>query len=472
MKTLAIDQGTTSTRALIVRPDGRADVIHSVPHQQFYPAPGRVEHDAEELIANVLACLDAANGIEGVGAVGLSNQGESCLAWDGETGQPLGPVIVWQDDRTADDLKPLRSQADLVMERAGLPLDSYFSASKLGWILRNTPKASELAAKGRLRMGTTDAFFRDRLTGRFETDATTASRTSLMNLETCTWDPDLCALFGVPVAVLPSIRPTTGDLGTLEGPGLQLRASIVDQQAALYGHGCKVAGDAKITFGTGAFALSVTGPDLIRSEGGPLPTVAWQKATEPATYALDGGVYAASSAINWAKGLGLFGQFSDINAFERENTIAQGLAFVPSLAGLACPHWNRNARGAWMGLNLDTDKADMMQAILEGIAFRMAEVVAAMNQLQPVNGTISIDGGLSANPYFCQFLSDVLARDIVVSDEAELTGKGVAMLAAEAAGTHISSHMNGTRVKPRELDPIWIDRFSAARDAVQHFGAR
>lgn len=472
MKTLAIDQGTTSTRALIVTPDGQASLLHSVPHQQYYPAPGHVEHDAEELVTNVLACLEATKEIKGIGAVGLANQGESCLAWDAETGQAICPVIVWQDDRTALELTDQHAHAGFVMERAGLPMDSYFSASKLGWIMRNVPQARDLAARGTLRMGTTDAFFRDRLTGRFETDPTTASRTSLMNLKTCGWDADLCALFGVPIAALPLICPTTGNLGTLPGPGLPLRASIVDQQAALYGHGCRNAGDTKITFGTGAFALSVAGPTLLRSQGGPLPTVAWQKAGEPATYALDGGVYAASSAINWAKGLGLFENFTDIGAFEGESAIARGLAFVPSLSGLACPHWDRSARGAWMGLELDTSKADMMQAVLEGIAFRMAEVVATMDQIQPISGSISIDGGLSANPYFCQFLSNVLLRDVVVSTEPELTAMGTAMLASEVSGASALLGLEGARIKPTLLDPSCFDRFAAARDAVQRYGAR
>jgi len=470
MKTLAIDQGTTSTRALLVSPDGQAQVLHAVPHQQFYPAPGHVEHDAEELIAHLEICLNAAKDIDDIGAVGLANQGESCLAWDAETGRAIGPVIVWQDDRTGADLARLEPHADFVMERSGLPLDAYFSASKLGWILQNIPQAKVLAAKGTLRMGTTDAFFRDRLTGRFETDPTTASRTSLMNLATCEWDPDLCELFGVPIDALPQIRPTTGDLGMLAGSGVPLTASIVDQQAALYGHRCRQPGDTKITFGTGAFALSVTGPDLIRSAGGPLPTVAWQKAGEAPTYALDGGVYAASSAINWARGLGLFDDFDEINTFADGTAIGRGLAFVPALSGLACPHWDRQARGTWMGLALETTSGDMMQAVLEGVAFRMAEVVETLNRLQPLSATVSIDGGLSANPYFCQFLADVLNRDVIVSQEPELTAMGTAMLAAEFCGTTIGSELHGQSAKARGVNPALFDRFRAARDAVQKYG--
>jgi glycerol kinase len=203
-----------------------------LPHHQTYPAPGHVEQDGEELLANIKRCLDAA----GADIVGLANQGESCLAWDARDGRPICPVISWQDDRTADVTEALARDGagPLVMARAGLPLDPYFSASKLGWILRHIPRAADLARLGHLRLGTTDAFFRDRLTGRFETDIATASRTSLMNLATGEWDPDLCALFGVPMDCLPAIGPTSGDLGTFARRG-RLHASIVDQQAALSG---------------------------------------------------------------------------------------------------------------------------------------------------------------------------------------------------------------------------------------------
>ena len=256
MRIVAIDQGTTSTRALALDPQGRLQPILALPHAQTTPAPNHVEQDAEELLANVLRCLQAS----GADVVGLSNQGESCLAWDARDGRPLGPVITWQDDRTADVTAALARDGvgPMVMARAGLPLDPYFSASKLGWMLRHLPRVSDAARQGHLRLGTTDAWFRDRLTGRFETDVATASRTSLMHLASGQWDADLCQLFGVPMEALPKITPTSGDLGTLPG-GARLAASIVDQQAALYGHGCRQPGQTKVTFGTGAFAQCVTG---------------------------------------------------------------------------------------------------------------------------------------------------------------------------------------------------------------------
>jgi glycerol kinase len=430
---LAIDQGTTSTRALRMEADGRLVPVLALPHRQHYPAPGYVEHDGEELLANVTRCLEAA---APAAVVGLANQGESCLAWDARDGRPVSPVLVWQDDRTAAAVAALEAAGagPEVMARAGLPLDPYFSASKLGWIVANVPAARELAAIGRLRLGTTDAFFRDRLTGRYETDVATASRTSLMNLATATWDPELCRLFGVPIAALPAIGPTSGRLGTLPG-GTALAASIVDQQAALYGHGCRRPGEGKITFGTGAFVQCVTSGLRRPEKPGPLPTVAWQRDGEAVTYALDGGVYAAAAAVNWAKSLGLFGDYAEIDGFAAAPAIDRGIAFVPALAGLGCPRWNRAARGAWFGLGLADGKADLMQALLEGVALRSVEVLEAIAAEQPFTGPVSIDGGMSRNPYFVGFLREVAGCSLTLSDEPELTAAGLARMAAETAGT-------------------------------------
>jgi glycerol kinase len=422
------------------------------------------------LLANIKRCLDAAE----ADIVGLANQGESCLAWDARDGRPICPVISWQDDRTADVTEVLAREGagPLVMARAGLPLDPYFSASKLGWIPRHIPPAAELARLGHLRLGTTDAFFRDRLTGRFETDIATASRTSLMNLETGTWDPDLCALFGVPIDCLPAIGPTSGDLGRLPG-GARLHASIVDQQAALFGHGCRKPGATKVTFGTGAFVQCLTGA-LVRPElPGPLPTVAWQRQGEPVTYALDGGVYAAGSAVNWAEGLGLFQTFDEISAFARLAAIDRGIAFVPALAGLGCPHWSRAARGAWLGLSLSDGKADLMQALLEGIALRTAEVLAAMDALHPFHGSVSVDGGLSRNAYFVDFLSGVAGHDFFLPDETEQTAAGLARMAAEAGGLDLAEPRPGRTLPATHGHRAdRIGRFAAARRAVEAFAAQ
>jgi glycerol kinase len=439
MSVLAIDQGTTSTRALRVDADGKCEITCSIRHRQHYPAPGRVEHDPEELIASLESCIESAPDAD---AIGIDNQGESCLAWHADTGKAISPVIVWQDNRTESLIEQLKrdGREAQVLESAGLPLDSYFSASKMAWILEHCEAAPELLRQGKLRIGTTDTFFLDRLAGRYITDITTASRTSLLNLETGSWDEDLCALFGVPVEVLPEIVATTGDLGCVRrgNRSIPIRASVVDQQAALYGHGCRAAGDMKITFGTGAFALAITGDRLSRSpEQGLLPTVAWQLQGESPVYALDGGVYCAGSAVEWGRKLGLFDAFAEIDRFRRAPAIERGLAFVPALSGLACPHWDRRAAGIWIGLSLDTDRRDLIQSILEGVAFRAAEVVRAIDGLVKIGSEISIDGGLSANPYFCQFLADLLQRQVTTRAMAELTALGTAQLAgaeADAAG--------------------------------------
>ncbi|HID02196.1 MAG TPA: glycerol kinase [Desulfobacterales bacterium] len=433
MTILAIDQGTTSTRALAIDDTGNVRIVKAIEHQQFYPKPGWVEHDPEELITNIQLCIDSCDDLQ---AIGIDNQGESCLAWNAETKQAICAVIVWQDNRTQHFIEKLVSEnaQGLVLERAGLPLDSYFSAAKLSWILKNVALAQELLKQGKLRLGTTDAFFLDRLADRFVTDISTASRTSLMNLHTGQWDKELCSLFGVPVEALPEILPTTGKFGKISsrGKNVPVMANIVDQQAALYGHGCEKKGDAKITFGTGAFALVVTGGKAYQSaEQGMLPTVAWQLKDQKIVYALDGGVFSAGSAINWAKSLGLFTHYDQINQFPENNTsaIERDLVFVPALSGLGCPYWDRKAGGLWLGLSLDIKPLDLVQSILEGIVFRAAEVIAAMNDFVPIKDEISIDGGLSANPYFCQFLADVLNLQVIVQSSAEITALGTAKLA-------------------------------------------
>ncbi len=325
---------------------------------------------------------------------------------------------------------------------------------------------SRLARQGRLRLGTTDAFFRDRLTGRFQTDIATASRTSLMNLEDGAWDPELCALFGVPMDCLPEIGPTSGDLGTLPG-GARLAASIVDQQAALYGHGCRRPGAAKVTFGTGAFVQCLTA-DLVRpARPGPLPTVAWQREGEPIAYALDGGVYAAASAVNWARDLGLFTDHAEISGFAAPPAIDRGLVFVPALVGLGCPHWQRATRGAWAGLELGHGKADLMQALLEGVALRTAEVLEAMRALHPLTGPVSVDGGLSRNGYFVSFLSEVAGQDLILPEESEQTAAGLARLAAEACGVTLAPPAPGRLVRGRsERRADRLMRFGRVRQGL------
>ena len=470
----AIDQGTTSTRLLLAEGAG-ARVVHAAEHRQYYPHPGWVEHDPEELVANILACLSAAARDARLDALGIDNQGESCLAWDAVTKRAVSPVIVWQDNRTTPTIERLKAAGveTLTLERAGLPLDAYFSAAKLAWIVEHIEEAKALRARGRLRLGTTDAFFIDRFAGRFVTDITTASRTSLMNLETGAWDAELCDLFGVPLDSLPEIVPTVGDFGAvaLAGREVPVTASLVDQQAGLYGHGCRAPGDAKITFGTGAFALAVTGAEIYRApEIGLLPTVAWRLSDRAASYALDGGVYTAGAAVNWARALGLFRDFAEIEDFDGPTAIERGIAFVPALSGLACPHWNRDAAGLWLGLTLNTTPRDMVRAVLEGVALRAAEAMDAMARHVDLAPSISIDGGLSRNGYFCGFLARVLGRGIVARGSGELTALGTALLAGADGSVTLADGAPDRHYAPAGDAAALRDRFGAAIAIARGWG--
>ncbi|MBS0233220.1 MAG: glycerol kinase [Proteobacteria bacterium] len=457
MRVAAIDQGTTSTRVLVADTDGALDIACAVAHRQIHPHPGWVEHDPEELLTNIRRCLDAAGAVD---AIGIDNQGESCLAWDAQTGEALSPVIVWQDNRTADAVSRLQANgaASLTLSRAGLPLDAYFSASKLAWIIDHIPAAKSALDAGRLRLGTTDAFFLDRLAGTFATDVTTASRTSLMNLETGQWDPDLCELFGVPIACLPEIRSTVADFGRING--VPVTASVVDQQAALFGHGCRKPGDVKITFGTGAFALTVTGEHIARApDKGLLPTVAWA-IDGKLTYAVDGGVYDAGSAVEWARRLGLISDLEkDLEWFDTAPAIERGVVFVPALSGLACPHWDRTAASIFIGMSAATTQADLRQALLEGIALSAADVVDAMHGHVPIGGSIAIDGGLARSRYFAQFLADMIGRDVIVADFDERTAFGTAQLAGLGAGIALPDPRTAsTTYRPRIADATPLRR--------------
>ncbi len=429
---LAIDQGTTGTKAHLLRSDGAFETLGGFEHRQIYPQPEWVEHDPEELIAHLQAALALTKDAT---AIGIANQGETVIAWDARTKRPIHNAIVWQDARTSAMTERLKAEGkeEVTLGRAGLPLDPYFSASKLRWLLDHVPEAQTLRREGRLRFGTSDAYFLDRLAGSFATDVTTASRTSLMNLETLQWDPRLADVFGVPLECLPEIRATTGDFGAIGKAAVT--ASLVDQQAALFGHGCRRKGDAKITFGTGAFALAVAGDTVPRdSKSGLESTIAWKLGDAPCAYALQGGIYNAASAVNWARSLGLFADYAEIDAFTADSAISRGLAFVPALSGLSCPYWDRRAAGLWLGMGLDTTKSDLMQALLEGVALLAETVLATIDTLSPLGQVVSVDGGLSRNSYFIRFLAEATSRRIRVPASAELTGLGAAQLAMLGAG--------------------------------------
>jgi glycerol kinase len=426
---LAIDQGTTSTKAYRSDGPGHAEFVGGRTHRQIRPNPGWVEHDPLELLENIKTLIAAAGP---VATIGLANQGETVVAWDARTKRPLHNAIVWQDERTGAATKALADAGHerATLARAGLPLDPYFSASKLRWLLDHADGAQDLLRAGRLRLGTSDAFFIDALTGAFATDVSTASRTSLADLKTLRWDETLCGLFGVPVSCLPEIRPTFGDFGRLAG-GARLAASAVDQQAALFGHGARAPGDIKITFGTGAFALGLTGAAPVFGAGGLLPTVAWQIGDSAPDYALDGGIFTAGSALEWLRGVGLLDDFAALDQPGQVSAAAQKLFFVPAQAGLGCPYWDRSAAGAWIGIGLDTPRQALALAVIEGIALRAAQLAGAFAAVAPL-GRISIDGGLSQNSYFARFLANAIGREIAVADHADLTAIGMLQLCTGA----------------------------------------
>jgi glycerol kinase len=452
MRVVAVDQGTTSTRALLVEEDGSHRLLAARRHRQILPAPGRVEHDPEELLANV-ADLLALGRAEGADAAALANQGETVVAWDRLTGRPLSNAIVWQDQRTAAEVETLRAAGHEpeVIERAGLPLDAYFSASKLRWLLDALPEARPLLARGRLGLATSDAFFLHRLTGAYVTDITTAARTSLLNLATGAWDETLCALFGVPPETLPEIVECDARVGELPG-GLPLEASLVDQIAALHGHGCAAPGDAKVTFGTGAFALAVTAgrPRL----PGVVAALGW-RTPGGRLHAADGGVYAAGAAVEWLLRLGLLPSLEALDALEGPPAAARGLFFVPALSGLACPHWDRSASGLWIGLDAATDRSDLVKSVLEGVAFRVAEALDALG----ATGLLSVDGGLTRSRYFRRFLAATLGRELRLPATDEITALGAARLATRAPATPLAAGRND----PQPADPAWREAFAEAR---------
>lgn len=431
MKILSIDQSTSATTAFLFSQDAEPQKIFAQLHRQHVPRAGWVEHDPREILGNIKSAIGLGKAA-GATVLGLANQGESCLAWDSKTKEPLTPIIVWQDARTAQVCSDLAAAGHgaLIQSRSGLRLSPYFSAAKLAWCFQNVENAAMLLGQGRLRLGTTDAYFRDVLTGRCETDAATASRTSLMNLSSCLWDDDLCAMFGVPRAALPEIGACNGDLGEIDG--LRLASSIVDQQAALYGHQLRHKGGTKITFGTGAFALSLLGPTLPVLAGKTVPTVAWRRQGEETQYAIEGGVFTASSALNWAKEARLIANFPEIENFASPSMIERDLVFVPALSGLGCPHWNEAAKAAWLGLDLTTARTDLVQAVCEGVALRMAEIIEEIESISAISEPVGIDGGMTKSPGFCQFLADVIQKPLLRSDFGERTSLGVALLAADA----------------------------------------
>ncbi|WP_420003884.1 FGGY family carbohydrate kinase [Arenibacterium sp. LLYu02] len=427
----ALDQGTSSTRALRLEASGALTVTHQMRHTVSLPAPGWVEMNPLELHQNLLTCAES---LGPVTALGLANQGESCLAWDAQSGTPLSPVLSWQDSRGAEVLDDLRQSgvAEEVKARSHLPLDPYFSASKLAWLLRHNAEVQEAARKGRLRLGTTDAWFLQSLCGRCVTDRATASRTGLLDMQSDEWDAQLCALYGIDPVWLPEITPSIGAFGEMNG--LPLTASIVDQQAALFGHGARGPGQMKLTLGTGGFALGVTEASAqeIRAAG-LLPTIAWDLGDGPQR-AFDGAIRDVGTVVDWITRAELA---PDLALFTTAGprVAAQGLVCLPLFSGLGAPDWRAEARPLILGFHRDTTRHDLARAALEGVGFLAARVLRSAKSLMPEeHAPIPVDGGVARSGHLMQAIADFSGLPLRRVFDEERTAMGVAQLAALGAG--------------------------------------
>ncbi len=444
---LAIDQGTTSTRAVVYDAAGRARGSAGRELTQHYPRPGWVEHDPEEIWASVVdvvprALAAASADAKDVAAVGITNQRETVVLWERAGGKPVARAIVWQDRRTSDFCREHHADEGMIRERTGLVLDPYFSGTKLRWMLEQDAAARSAAAAGRLACGTVDSFLVWRLTGGrvHATDRTNASRTLLLNLKTAAWDPELCRYFGVPEAVLPEVRPSAADYGVTAGlsvlpDGLPIRGVAGDQQAALYGQCAFAPGEAKCTYGTGAFFLQHLGGSPTPSRNRLLTTLA-ASGEGPPCYALEGSVFVAGAAVQWLRdGLRLFGDAAEVEGLAERSDPEQPVVFVPGFVGLGAPHWIPEARGVLFGVTRGTTAADLGRAALEGVAFQVADLIdaAAKDAGRPLR-ELRVDGGMAANAWFLQCQADVLGLPVVASPDREATARGAAYLAGLKAG--------------------------------------
>jgi glycerol kinase len=448
---VAIDQGTTGTTVLLV------DAARTVRRrgyrefEQIYPRPGEVEHDPEAIWGSVTGALaDALDGVDvrRIAALGITNQRETTLLWERDGGRPVANAIVWQDRRTAPFCATLKAagKEPAVRERTGLVLDPYFSATKIRWLLDSVTGLRARAEAGKIAFGTVDSFLIWRLTGGrvHATDVTNASRTLLCDLRTRRFSDELCTLFGVPPALLPEIRPSAGRIGETHGvPGLPDGIPITgvagDQQAALFGQDCTEPGDAKCTFGTGAFLLMNIGAEPRLSSRGLLTTVAWTldaPAARGTAYALEGSAFVAGALVQWLRdGLGIIAQASEIEALARSVPDSGGVTIVPALTGLGAPHWRAEARGLIAGITRGTTRAHIARAALEAIALQNVDLVAAMqaDAGRAINN-LRVDGGASANDLLMQIQADLLGVQIFRPEMLESTALGAAKLAALGVG--------------------------------------
>ncbi len=444
---IAIDQGTTSTRAIVF--DGNQKII-AVAQQEFpqhFPRSGWVEHDLEDIWSTTVATVRDALAKSGlaaadIAAIGITNQRETTAIWDRETGKPIHRAIVWQDRRTAARCAELKASGaeTMVTERTGLLLDPYFSGTKAAWILDHVDGARAKAEEGKLAFGTIDTFLISRLTGRFVTDVTNASRTLLFDIEKCDWDDDLCDLIGVPTPMLAEPHANAADFGATDpdlfGAAIPVRGVAGDQQAAVIGNACFKPGMVKSTYGTGCFALINTGTTRVHSRHRLLSTVAYQLGGVT-NYALEGAIFVAGAAVQWLRdGIKVIDHAAQSGVLAAEADPEQAVTLVPAFVGLGAPHWDADARGAMFGLTRGTGPAEFAKAALESVAFQTFDLVDAMQKdyAQDSTTVLRVDGGMVASDYAMQSLSDILNAPVDRPVIAETTAFGAAWLAGYGAG--------------------------------------
>jgi glycerol kinase len=440
---LALDQGTTSSRAMAIGLDGQVIASAQEEFPQIFPQSGWVEHDPEAIWRTQRRTAEQTVerlGDRRIAAIGVTNQRETVVVWDRKTGESIHNAIVWQDRLTASRTQDLASRGHeaMVNERTGLVLDPYFSASKISWILDAVPGARERAARGELAAGTIDCFLIWRLTGGrvHATDATNASRTALYDIRTCRWDDDLCKLFNVPLSLLPEVKDSADDYGVTDlfGPTLPIRGVAGDQQAALVGQAGFHAGDVKSTYGTGAFLVLNTGAERKRSTSRLLATIAYRVAGKT-TYALEGSVLSAGSTIQWLRDeLKIIRDGAHAGELAASIEDTSGVHLVPAFTGLGAPHWDSDARGAILGLQRGSTIAHIARAALESAAFQTAELLEAMSKDGVAPQTLRVDGGMSRNDWLLQFMADILRIEVVRPKNVETTVLGAAILAAVGLG--------------------------------------
>ncbi len=476
---LALDEGTTSARSILF--DRECNVV-SMAQQEFpqiYPQPGWVEHDPMDIYANQYASMTeciAKSGIspDEIAGVGITNQRETTIVWEKATGRPVYNAIVWQCRRTSGYCESMSGYADMIMQKTGLKLDAYFSATKIKWILDNVNGAREKAERGELLFGTVDTWLLWKLSGVHVTDRTNASRTMLYNINSLEWDKELCELFGIPMSMLPEVRSSSEIYGemNLMGATVPVCGIAGDQQAALYGQGCLSAGDLKITYGTGCFLLANTGEKPVFSRSGLVTTIAATCENEPVQYALEGSVFVGGAVIQWLRDeLRFIKDAADSEYFARKVSDSGGVYIVPAFAGLGAPHWNMRARGTITGLTRGAGIEHIIRAALESIAYQSEDVISAMRS--DMGGEIAalrVDGGASANNLLMQFQADISNLEVIRPVQKEATAAGAAMLAGKAVGFYndiYSSNALNTIFKPQMTESEREKRLSGWQKAVK-----